>query len=172
VDNYNYGLHIFSLRRYTSKYLVVKLALTNLLASATSAYSMGLTSMMRDLHCTKFQTSIGLSVFALGFGSVPMVTASFTEEFGRHPLYIGSGIGFILMYAMVALYVRVGCLLHTFTSLMISFVKRSNNIHTVILARFLQGSFGSTGAIMVGGTIADLWSPKECDLYFFFRPPS
>ena len=44
---------------------------------------------------------------------------------------------------------------------------RAHNIQTVIVARFLQGAFGSTAATMVGGTIADIWSTKE---YVFFNP--
>lgn len=64
---------------------------------------MGFASMTRDLNCTHFQATIGLSMYALGFGIVPLVTASFSEEFGRQPLYIGSAVGFILMYMMVAL---------------------------------------------------------------------
>lgn len=69
---------------------------------------MGFPSMMRDLHCTEFQATIGLSVYPLGFGLIPLVTASFSEEFGRQPLYIGSGIGFLLMLPMIALYVELG----------------------------------------------------------------
>lgn len=72
-------------------------------ASAASAYNMGFSSMTRDLGCTRFQATIGLSVYALGFGVVPLVTASFSEEFGRQPLYVGSCLGFLLMYMMVAL---------------------------------------------------------------------
>ena len=68
---------------------------------------MGFSTMTRDLNATNFQASIGLSVYALGFGVVPLVTASFSEEFGRLPLYIGSGVGFLLMYMMVALCVSV-----------------------------------------------------------------
>jgi len=66
---------------------------------------MGFPSMIRDLHCTEFQATAGLSVFTLGFGVVPLVTASFSEEFGRLPLYIVSGLGFLLMSPMIALYV-------------------------------------------------------------------
>lgn len=40
-------------------------------------------------------------------------------------------------------------------------VLRAHNIQTVIIARFLQGAFGSTAATMVGGTIADIWAPAE-----------
>ncbi len=41
------------------------------------------------------------------------------------------------------------------------FIFRAKNIQTVIIARFLQGGFGSTWATMVGGTIADIWVPEE-----------
>ena len=63
--------------------------------------------MIRDLRCTEYQAAIGLSVYALGFGLIPLVTASFSEEFGRQPLYIGSGLGFLLMSPMIALYVEL-----------------------------------------------------------------
>jgi len=59
--------------------------------------------MIRDLNCTHFQATAGLSVYALGFGLVPLVTASFSEEFGRLPLYVVSGIGFFFMNLVIAL---------------------------------------------------------------------
>jgi MFS family permease len=31
----------------------------------------------------------------------------------------------------------------------------------VLAGRFLNGAFGSTGATMVGGSIADIWAPAE-----------
>ncbi|KAH9479807.1 Ascochitine biosynthesis cluster MFS transporter [Psilocybe cubensis] len=129
----------YSLRK---KWAITSVAcFATLLASSTSStYNMGFESMTRDLGCTDFQATIGLSVYALGFGVVPLVTASFSEEFGRQPLYLGSGVGFLLMFMMIAL---------------------AKNIQTVIIARLLQGAFGSTGATMVGGTIADIWTPKE-----------
>ncbi|TFK39513.1 MFS polyamine transporter [Crucibulum laeve] len=124
------------------KWCITALAcFSTLIASSTaSAYSLGTPSMTRDLNCSNFQATIGIAIYCLGFGIVPLVTASFSEEFGRQPLYIGSGIGFILMYLMVAL---------------------AKNIQTVLIARFIQGAFGSTGATMVGGTIADIWAAKE-----------
>ncbi|KAF9005034.1 MFS polyamine transporter [Cyathus striatus] len=114
--------------------------LTYIASSSTSAYSIGYASMMRDLNCTLFQATIGLSVYTLGFGVVPLITASLSEDFGRQPLYLGSGIGLLLMYLMIAL---------------------GKNIQTVLIGRFLQGAFASTGSTMVGGTIADIWSAKE-----------
>ncbi|KAJ6458107.1 MFS polyamine transporter [Mycena vitilis] len=113
---------------------------TLIAASTSSAYNMGFNSMTRDLNCTEFQATVGFVVFTLGFGLVPLVSSSFSEEFGRQPLYIGSAIGFTSMYLLIAL---------------------AKNLPTVIIARFLQGAFGSTWATMVGGTIADLWTPRE-----------
>src|SRR5258707_11537833 len=39
----------------------------------------------------------------------------------------------------------------------------------VIIARFLAGGFGSTGAVMVGGTIADIWGPHEWVFHLLTR---
>ena len=64
---------------------------------------MGYASMTRDLNCTEFQATIGVSLYALGFAVVPLVSASFSEEFGRQPLYIVSSVGFALTHLMVAL---------------------------------------------------------------------
>jgi MFS family permease len=64
---------------------------------------MGFTSMTQDLNASTFQATIGLSLYALGFGLFPMVTASFSEEIGRLPIYVISAFGVLLMYVMVAL---------------------------------------------------------------------
>ena len=60
--------------------------------------------MIRDLHCTNFQATIGFSMFALGFGVTPLFTAPFSEEFGRRPLYLVSAVGFLAMHILVAVY--------------------------------------------------------------------
>jgi len=70
-----------------------------------STYNTGFTSMTRDLNCTRYQANIGLALFALGFGVLPLVSSSLSEELGRQPLYIVSALGFFLMFLMIALYV-------------------------------------------------------------------
>ena len=74
------------------------------IAANTSTYNLGFPGMIQDLGCTEFQATIGLSMFTLGFGITPLVTASFSEEFGRQPMYIISAAGFALTHLMVALY--------------------------------------------------------------------
>ncbi|KAI0700142.1 MFS general substrate transporter [Cerioporus squamosus] len=109
-------------------------------ASSSAAYALGFPSMARDLNATQFEATLGLSMWALALALVPLWSTSFSEEFGRQPVYIVSGIGSVLMHLMVAL---------------------AQNIQTVIVGRFLGGAFGSTAAAMVGGTIADIWAPSE-----------
>lgn len=113
---------------------------TGVSAAAASSYNFGFPSMTRDLNCTHFQATIGFSAFPLGFALTPLFTAPFSEEFGRRPLYLVSGVGFLAMHVLLA---------------------SAKNINTVIIARLLGGAFGSTGATMVGGTIADIWQPKQ-----------
>lgn len=71
--------------------------------AAASTYALGWDSMVQDLNCTRFQATIGLSTFTLGYAIVPLVAASFSEEFGRQPLYLFTVVAFGLMHLMIAL---------------------------------------------------------------------
>ncbi|KAF5362090.1 hypothetical protein D9756_002703 [Leucocoprinus leucothites] len=120
---------------------------TFLSSSTVSAYNFGFRSMIRDLGCTEFQTTLGLSVYPIGLAIVPMFIAALSEEFGRWPLFFWSSIGFELCYVMIAM---------------------APNIQVVIAGRFLQGCFSSTGATMVSGTIADIWPVADRGLPMAF----
>ncbi|KAG1807052.1 MFS general substrate transporter [Suillus subaureus] len=109
-------------------------------AASASSYSISYESMMHDLNCTQLQATVGLSLYVIGFGIVPLITSSFSEECGRRPLYIVSSVLFMLAEVMNGL---------------------APNIQVVIVSRTLQGVFGSTGSSLVGGSIADIWQPHE-----------
>ncbi|KAG2039237.1 MFS general substrate transporter [Suillus americanus] len=109
-------------------------------AASASSYSISYESMMHDLNCTQLQATVGLSLYVVGFGIVPLISSSFSEECGRRPLYIVSSVLFMLAEVMNAL---------------------APNIQVVIVSRTLQGVFGSTGSSLVGGSIADIWQPHE-----------
>jgi hypothetical protein len=64
---------------------------------------MGYQSMMRDLDCTQFQATVALIMMPVSFGLVPLITSSFTEEFGRLYIYIVSSFGFMITGIMIAL---------------------------------------------------------------------
>ncbi|KAN0085682.1 Major facilitator superfamily domain containing protein [Tylopilus felleus] len=108
--------------------------------AAASSFPISTPSLIRDLHCTQTEAALGLSLYALGFGFVPLVTSSFSEEVGRRPLYIFSSVMWTLAQVMVAL---------------------APNIGVVLAGRALGGMFGSTGAALVGGSIADIWRPQD-----------
>jgi predicted MFS family arabinose efflux permease len=59
--------------------------------------------MERDLNASGIKVDLSVSVYALGFGLVPLVTASLSEEFGRRPLYIVSAVIVFLMHVAIAL---------------------------------------------------------------------
>lgn len=113
---------------------------TILVSTSSSSFAMGYDSMMRDLKCTEFEATLGLSLYIIGFAVVPLFTSSFSEEFGRLPLYIVCAFFYTLTQVMAAL---------------------GTNITMVIVSRLLSGAFGSTGATVVTGTIADIWLPKD-----------
>ena len=118
-------------------------------AANASSYNLGFLDMVPDLHTTQFKATIGLSMYTFGFAITPLVTASFSEEFGRHPLYIVSCLGFAMMHLVVALLVplsspSMACFLPK-----MRFLHSAKNIHTIQIARFFQGAFGSTGSTMV-----------------------
>lgn len=113
---------------------------TLLVSAATTSYTMGYQSMMKDLNCTSSQAVIGLTTYVVAFGVTPLFTSAFSEEFGRQPMYWVSVIVFLAMYVMVAL---------------------APNIAVVAVARVIQGAAGSTGSTMVAGTIADIWEAKD-----------
>ena len=61
--------------------------------------------MTRDLHTTNFRATIGISTYTVGFAIVPLIISSFSEEFGRQPIYVFSAVGFALSHVVVALWV-------------------------------------------------------------------
>lgn len=66
---------------------------------------MGVPTMVDDLHCSLFEATVGLSVYPLGFGLVPLFTSSLSEEYGRFRMYIVTVFLFTLTHVMTALQV-------------------------------------------------------------------
>ncbi|GAC97838.1 multidrug transporter [Pseudozyma hubeiensis SY62] len=110
-------------------------------AATASAYVPGIPSMERDLGITNHELSLlGIAIYPLGFALPPLVLAPLSEVFGRNPMYL------VCHLCYTVLFIGLGF---------------ANNTATVIILRFLQGAFGSTGSTMVGGTISDIWNSKE-----------
>jgi len=115
-------------------------AFTGLTSMSIGSVEIGDDSMARDLNASGLQIAATLSVYALGFGVVPLISASFSEEFGRRPLYsVTAFINFAMAIALAL----------------------APNIQSAIAIRFIAGGASSTGATMVGGTVADIWATHE-----------
>jgi multidrug resistance protein len=80
--------------------------------------------------------NVGITVFTLGFGVAPMVLAPFSEINGRRPVFIATGILFVICQLCCALTESYGGML---------------------AARLFLGVGGSCFSTMVGGILADVW---------------
>lgn len=85
-------------------------------------------------------TTLGTSVFVLGFGVGPLIWGPGSELFGRKlPLFIGYAV-FAIFQVPVAV---------------------AQNLETIIVCRFVGGVFASAPLAIVGGALADFWGPVD-----------
>ncbi|KEF54560.1 uncharacterized protein A1O9_09002 [Exophiala aquamarina CBS 119918] len=84
--------------------------------------------------------NVGITVFTLGFGVAPMVLAPFSEINGRRPVFIATGILFVIC--------QLGCAL-------------TESYGGMLAARLFLGVGGSTFSTMVGGILADVWETAD-----------
>lgn len=124
-----------------------KWSLTMLVAIATlavafvsSAYSGGVSQIIREFHCSQELAILGVSLFVLGFAIGPLLWAPLSELFGRQILFITTYAGLTAFNAGAA---------------------GSQNIGTLIVLRFFAGAIGSSPLTNAGGVIADMFPANE-----------
>ncbi|KAI0126284.1 major facilitator superfamily domain-containing protein [Xylariales sp. AK1849] len=115
------------------------------IATLLTAYTAGAYSPPADLLAAEFNVSrtgvlTGITMFTVGFGIAPMVLAPFSEINGRYPVFVVSGIVFVIFQTVCGLVTNLGGML---------------------VARFFCGVGGSVFSTMIGGVIADLWDKEE-----------
>jgi len=121
--------------------LALSCVATFLTAYAAGAYSPAVSLLKDALHApSTIAVQGGVSIFCLGFASAPMVLAPFSEINGRYPVFVVSGIVFVIFQAVCGVV---------------------TNLTGMLLARFFVGVGGSVFSTMVGGVIADLWVKEE-----------
>lgn len=85
-------------------------------------------------------TTLGTSLFVLGFAVGPLIWGPFSEVFGRKlPLFFG-----YLCFAIFQIPVAV-----------------AQNLYTIMLCRFFGGVFASAPLGIVGGALADFFGPVD-----------
>ncbi|KAJ5385448.1 Major facilitator superfamily domain general substrate transporter [Penicillium concentricum] len=126
---------------------VRKWTLTMLVAIATlavslvsSAYTGGLREIIMEFNIGQEVATLGVSLFVLGFAIGPLLWAPLSELFGRQLLFVTTYAALTAFNAGVA---------------------GSQNAWSIIIFRFLAGSFGSSPLTNAGGVIADMFPAQQ-----------
>ncbi|KAK9475292.1 putative MFS multidrug transporter, partial [Dipodascopsis tothii] len=85
-------------------------------------------------------STLTCSIMVIGFAVGPLAWSPLSEQFGRRPVYFIS-LGLYTIF-------NIPCAL-------------SPNIGGLLVSRFLCGVFSSSGLVLAGGTIADIWRMEE-----------
>ncbi|PWN91107.1 MFS general substrate transporter [Acaromyces ingoldii] len=96
--------------------------------------------IQKDLHASPEVSILSLSLFVLGLALGPLLVAPMSEFYGRRPIYLISFLAFFLLGFPVAF---------------------ANNLPVLFIFRFLTGFAGSAFLSVAGGTVSDLFKPKE-----------
>ncbi|KAF4183703.1 hypothetical protein CNMCM7927_008920 [Aspergillus lentulus] len=121
---------------YTILVAIATLAVT----LVSSAYTGGVEEIQQEFGIGSEVATLGVSLFVLGFAIGPLLWAPLSELFGRQILFIGT-------YALLTAFNAGMC--------------GSKNAWTLIVLRFLAGSFGSSPLTNAGGVIADMFPAKQ-----------
>ncbi|KAK2826864.1 MFS siderochrome iron transporter 1 [Arthroderma sp. PD_2] len=105
-------------------------------ALISSAYTGGAIEIAREFHAETEVITLGVSLFVLGFAIGPLIWAPMSELFGRQVLFFGTYLALTAFNAGAA---------------------GSNSMATLLVLRFLAGSFGSSPLTNAGGVIADMF---------------
>ncbi|GME39341.1 MFS multidrug transporter [Neofusicoccum parvum] len=107
---------------------------------ASSIYGSGSTLMMKEFNISTTVTTLGISLFLVGYTVGPPCWGPISERVGRKwPTTIGMFL-FTLFCIPVAL---------------------AHNIQTALIGRFLSGAFGAAPLAIVGGGLVDIWNPVQ-----------
>ncbi|KAH8719347.1 major facilitator superfamily domain-containing protein [Phaeosphaeriaceae sp. PMI808] len=126
----------------TRKNLTIWVAciITALTAFSAGSYSPGLGQMTAEWGVSNVAALVGITLFTTGFAVAPMVLAPFSEINGRRPVFIASGLLFVLCQLCSGL---------------------TRSYAGMLLARFFLGVGGSTFSTMVGGLVADIYRAED-----------
>ncbi|KAF9893435.1 hypothetical protein FE257_010747 [Aspergillus nanangensis] len=106
-------------------------------ALTSSAYSGGQWQVMREFGLSELGSTLGMSLFVLGFSIGPVFWAPLSELYGRRPVFIVSFGVFTVFNAAAA---------------------GARNATSLLVFRFLAGAFGSSPLSNGGGVVSDMFS--------------
>lgn len=112
---------------------------------ASSAYSGGVSEIIREFNISTEVAILGVSLFVMGFAIGPLLWAPLSELYGRQKT-------FFISYMCLAAFSAGAA--------------GSNSMATLIILRFFAGAFGSSPLTNAGGVIADLFQAKQRGIAF------
>ena len=106
----------------------------------SSIYAVTIEPVAKEYHIGNVTSTLGVSLFLLGFVLGPVLFGPASEVFGRRvPLFAG-----YFVFAVFQVPVAV-----------------AQNVETIMLGRFFGGFAASAPLAVVGGAMADIWGPIE-----------
>ncbi|KAF2476569.1 MFS general substrate transporter [Lindgomyces ingoldianus] len=118
----------------------VSCIITALTAFTAGAYGPGVGQMTEEWHVSNVAALVGITTFTSGFAVAPMVLAPFSEIQGRRPVFIVSGILFVICQLCTGL---------------------TRSYAGMLVVRFFVGVGGSTFSTMVGGVVSDIYHTED-----------
>ncbi|KAF2863395.1 MFS general substrate transporter [Piedraia hortae CBS 480.64] len=104
------------------------------------SYAAGEDQMAQEWRVSFVELNWGIAVFTWGFAIAPMVLAPLSEIYGRRPLFMTTGILFLIFQMLCAV---------------------TPTYAGMIVVRFLVGCTGSTFSTVVGGVVSDVYHAKD-----------
>lgn len=119
--------------------------ITVVTAYTAGSYSPASGQMSKYWGVSEIAILVGITTFTTGFATAPMVLAPFSELNGRRPVFIATGILFVICQVCCAV---------------------TRSYPGMLVARFFAGVGGSTFSTMVGGVVSDIYH-TEGELHEF-----
>ena len=127
-------------------------AITVVTAYTAGSYSPPAAQMMAYWDVSQVAILVGITTFTTGFAIAPMVLAPFSELNGRKPVFIATGVLFVVCQLCCAV---------------------TRSYPGMLVARFFAGVGGSTFSTMVGGVVSDIYHTQGLcrliDLQIFYE---
>lgn len=115
-------------------------AVTVVTAYTAGSYSPAAAQLSAEWGVSRVAIYVGITTFTTGFAIAPMVLAPFSEINGRKPVFVATGILFVVCQLCCAV---------------------TRSYPGMLLARFFAGVGGSTFSTMVGGVVSDIYQAED-----------
>ncbi|KAI4135331.1 MAG: hypothetical protein LQ347_000750 [Umbilicaria vellea] len=115
-------------------------AVTVVTAYTAGSYSPAAAQLSAEWGVGQVAIYVGITTFTTGFAIAPMVLAPFSEINGRKPVFVATGILFVICQLCCAV---------------------TRSYPGMLLARFFAGVGGSTFSTMVGGVVSDIYHAED-----------